>query len=195
MSSTDCKPLGVPSTVRSREKDGEQSRSSQTVLGNCWLAGISRETKRLSWWVSMLSVFHTQANFLKAGDSESNGSSMRCLARHTCGSRFLGKPAGGLDMFARMAEDILDMLAAYGNMDDQTLFQLFLGRIKAWQEFMYEGRAEVLGPEAEIGLAGELCFLRLLLERGVPDMAVLDGWQGPLNGLHDFLVGYRGHRG
>ncbi len=100
------------------------------------------------------------------------------------------QPAGGLDMFARMAEDIVDMLAAYGNMDDQTLFQLFLGRIKAWQEFMYEGRAEVLGPEAEIGLAGELCFLRLLLERGVPDMAVLDGWQGPLNGLHDFRVGY-----
>ena len=100
------------------------------------------------------------------------------------------QPAGGLDMFARMVEDILDMLDAYGNMDDQTLFQLFLGRIKAWQEFMSQGRAEVLGPEAEIGLAGELCFLKLLLERGIPAMTVLDGWQGPLNGRHDFLVGF-----
>jgi hypothetical protein len=96
---------------------------------------------------------------------------------------------GSLDMFARMAEDVVGMLEVYGHVDDQTLFQLFLGRIKAWQEFMHQARAEVLGPEAETGLAGELCFLKSLLETGLSAARALDGWQGPLDGLHDFLLG------
>lgn len=99
------------------------------------------------------------------------------------------QPAGSLDMFARMAEDVVGMLEAYGHVDDQTLFQLFLGRIKAWQEFMHQARAEVLGSEAETGLVGELCFLKSLLEIGLPAATALDGWQGPLDGLHDFLLG------
>ncbi|AUG55278.1 PD-(D/E)XK motif protein [Thalassospira marina] len=99
------------------------------------------------------------------------------------------QPVGSLDMFARMAEDVVGMLEVYRHVEDQVLFQLFLGRIKAWQEFMHQARAEVLGPEAETGLAGELCFLKSLLETGLPATTVLDGWHGPLNGLHDFLFG------
>ena len=100
------------------------------------------------------------------------------------------QPIGSLDMFARMAEDIVSMLDAYKHVDDQTLFQLFLDRVKAWQEFMHQARAEVLGPEAEIGLVGELSFMRLLFEKGVPAASILDSWQGPLNGLHDFILGF-----
>ena len=99
------------------------------------------------------------------------------------------QPIGNLDMFARMAEDIVSMLDVYKHVDDHTLFQLFLDRVKAWQEFMHQAWAEVLGPEAEIGLVGELSFLRLLLEKGVPATSILDGWKGPLNGLHDFILG------
>lgn len=99
------------------------------------------------------------------------------------------QPVGSLDMFARMAEDVVGMLEDYRHVEDQTLFQLFLGRIKAWQEFMHQARAEILGPEAETGLVGELCFLKSLLERGLPAATALDGWHGPLDGLHDFLFG------
>lgn len=99
------------------------------------------------------------------------------------------QPVGSLDMFSRMAEDVIGMLRGYVHVDDQTLFRLFIGRIEAWQEFMHQGRALVLGPEAEVGLVGELLFLKLLLERGFSAAAILDGWQGPLDGLHDFLIG------
>ena len=100
------------------------------------------------------------------------------------------QPAGRLDIFARMAQDIVGMLDAYGHVVEQTLFQLFLGRIEAWQEFMHQAKAEVLGPEAEIGLIGELYFLKSLLERGLPAATAIDSWQGPLDGLHDFLLGF-----
>lgn len=99
------------------------------------------------------------------------------------------RPSGSLDMFTRMAENIIIMFFDYKHAEDQQLLQLFLGRIKAWQEFMHLARAEVLGPEAEIGLAGELWILRQLLEKGLPAEMVLDAWQGPLEGLHDFLLG------
>ncbi|MBF0214390.1 MAG: PD-(D/E)XK motif protein, partial [Magnetococcales bacterium] len=99
------------------------------------------------------------------------------------------QPVGSLDMFSRMAEDVIGMLRGCEHVDDRMLFRLFIDRIEAWQEFMHQGRALVLGPEAEVGLGGELFFLKLLLERGLSATAILDGWQGPLDGRHDFLVG------
>ncbi|GAB6059122.1 PD-(D/E)XK motif protein [Desulfonatronum parangueonense] len=99
------------------------------------------------------------------------------------------RPAGSLDMFTRMSENIISMFSDYGHVNDRQLLQLFLGRIKAWQEFMHQARGEFLGHEAEIGLFGELWLLRQLLNKGLPPAMVLDAWQGPHDGLHDFLLG------
>lgn len=97
--------------------------------------------------------------------------------------------AGSLDMFSRMAEDVISMLRSYDHTDDQMLFHMFLGRINAWQEFMQRGRADILSPDAEVGLVGELIVLKMLLDRKLSAPTVLDSWQGPLDGLHDFLIG------
>lgn len=97
--------------------------------------------------------------------------------------------AGSIEMFARMAEDIMNMLCAYDHANDEELFKLFLYRIKAWQEFMERGRSEILGHEEEIGLFGELSFLKKLLEAKVPAIIALEGWHGPLDGLQDFSFG------
>jgi hypothetical protein len=100
------------------------------------------------------------------------------------------KSAGSLDMFLRMAEDIIGMLRTYYHAGDPILFHMFLGRIKAWQEFMQRGRTDVLSPEAEVGLFGELMVLKMLIERYLSAPAALESWHGPLDGLHDFLIGH-----
>lgn len=98
------------------------------------------------------------------------------------------EPAGDLTMFARMASDIIALLhGAY--VGDLRLFDLFTGRILAWQAFMESGRENVLTPAAEVGLVGELCFLRQIIAAGVVPTVAVDGWRGPLDGLHDFLLG------
>ncbi len=51
------------------------------------------------------------------------------------------------------------------------------------------GRDGVLRQEAETGLLGEMVVLKSLLDVGVPATFALDAWQGPLDGLQDFLVG------
>ena len=98
------------------------------------------------------------------------------------------EPPGSLTMFARMASDIISLLRG-ASADEVPLFRLFTGRIRAWQAFMESGRDDVLSPAAEVGLAGELRFLRQILEAGVETSVAVDGWRGPIDGLHDFVPG------
>lgn len=99
------------------------------------------------------------------------------------------KAAGGIDLFAMMAGDVVRLLEGCADVGEERLFQLFLSRIRAWQDFMERSRDGVLGQEAEVGLFGEMVVLKTLLEEGVPAALALDAWQGPLEGLQDFLVG------
>ena len=59
---------------------------------------------------------------------------------------------GSLDMFTMMALDVIATLNAGSATAEDRLFQLFLARIRAWQDFMRRGTDTTLGPEAEIGL-------------------------------------------
>lgn len=99
------------------------------------------------------------------------------------------KVAGGIDLFAMMAGDVVRLLEGCAGVGEERLFQLFLSRIRAWQDFMERGRDGVLSQEAEIGLFGEMVVLKSLIDGGVPATVALDAWQGPLDGLQDFLVG------
>jgi hypothetical protein len=97
--------------------------------------------------------------------------------------------AGSLDLFAMMTDDIVFMLEGLQGADDERLFQIFLARIRAWQDFMRRDGDGVLSPEAEVGLFGELELLRALISAGVPPTAAVDAWKGPLDGVQDFRIG------
>jgi len=85
--------------------------------------------------------------------------------------------------------DIIFTLSESPRSDEGRLFQLFLGRIRAWQLFMKSG-LEGLGPEAELGLFGELFCLEALLDAGVDLFGAVDSWVGPDDGLQDFELGF-----
>jgi hypothetical protein len=96
--------------------------------------------------------------------------------------------AGRLDLFAMMAVDIVATLAGLSG-GDVRIVPAFLGRIKAWQEFMRTGASGLLGAEAETGLFGELEFMRGLIDSGLPGSVAVEAWRGPLGGVHDFVFG------
>lgn len=98
------------------------------------------------------------------------------------------KENGGIELFMAMVCDIAGMLDTESNSDDLRLLRVFLGRVRAWQEFMRKG-AQALSPEAEIGLIGELKLLSLIIEAGVPSALALEAWVGPLDGIQDFEIG------
>ena len=100
------------------------------------------------------------------------------------------KISGSAELFSAMACDVagaLDLAAAEGA-DEHRLLRVFLGRVRAWQEFMRKG-ATALSAEAEIGLIGELLTLAAIIDAGVPAHVATASWVGPLDGVQDFEIG------
>lgn len=97
--------------------------------------------------------------------------------------------AGSLDLFVTMAEDIILTLNQLKHLNDEKLFHIFLTRIRSWQSFMYHEKDKFLTPEKEVGLFGELEFLRELLALGVPATTAANAWEGPFDGIQDFRLG------
>jgi hypothetical protein len=98
------------------------------------------------------------------------------------------QPAGGLELFATVVTDVCGLLSAFTEESEQAVYQLLLGRVRGWQEFMRKGHA-ALSLEEEQGLVGELFFLKNIIEEGLPIFSAVEGWKGPLGGLHDFELG------
>lgn len=98
--------------------------------------------------------------------------------------------AGSTELFAAMVCDVvgaIDDAAAEGALESK-LLRALVGRVLAWQQFMSRG-AQPLGPEAELGLAGELYFMTSLMDSGVSPELTLKGWVGPDDAPQDFLLG------
>jgi hypothetical protein len=95
---------------------------------------------------------------------------------------------GSPELFASMAADIVQAIGSMPFADEKSLLRVFLGRIRAWQQFMRNG-AQVMSPEAEIGLVGELTLLHAIIGAGVPPSLAVESWVGPLDGIQDFQLG------
>ena len=97
-------------------------------------------------------------------------------------------PHGSLELFAAMVADVAHAMDAEPGADEKRLLRVFLGRIRAWQEFMRKG-AQSLSPESEVGLMGELTLLRAIIDAGLPPASAIESWVGPLDGVRDFEIG------
>lgn len=100
------------------------------------------------------------------------------------------KNSGSPELFTAMVCDVAGALDAsvIESSDELRLLRVFLGRVRAWQEFMRKG-AQPLSPEAEIGLIGELSVLASLIITGLSAHAAVEGWVGPLDSVQDFEIG------
>lgn len=98
-------------------------------------------------------------------------------------------PNGNLELFSAMVSDVVRAVLATGTVDHSRELRAFLGRIRAWQEFMRKGGVP-LSAENEVGLVGELTVLEKMLDVGMAPEAAIKAWSGPLDGLRDFELGF-----
>lgn len=98
--------------------------------------------------------------------------------------------AGSTELFVAMACDVVGAIddSAANGFSEPRLLRVLIARVVAWQQFMSRG-ASPLGPDAELGLMGELDFMGILLDLGVPAEETLRGWVGPDDAPQDFLLG------
>jgi hypothetical protein len=118
---------------------------------------------------------------IERADPEGSGELWLALTR---------KLAGSPDLFTSMACDVVGALddTYEAGLNEDKLLLAFIGRVGAWQEFMRKG-TQVLGPEAEIGIIGELMVLLAIITAGLPPAVAVESWVGPLNGIRDFELG------
>ncbi len=88
------------------------------------------------------------------------------------------------DMFSLIVSDVIDHAAHIES--ESSCIQAFLDRIFRWQRFLEKHRPDVLGPEAQRGLYGELWFLREVALKGLPHEDAIRSWTGPEYDRHDF---------
>jgi hypothetical protein len=122
---------------------------------------------------------------------ESQGFAVSRLEATTEAAQWLAltrKSSGSFELFTDMVSDVVESLHAAEPGDEKNLLRIFLGRIRAWQEFMRKG-ALALSPEAELGLVGELVTLDAIIKEGVAASTAIEGWLGPLDGVQDFHLG------
>lgn len=100
------------------------------------------------------------------------------------------RPHGSVELFAAMACDVVGAMDAEALTGSHAhrLLRVFLGRVRAWQEFMRKG-AQALSAEAEIGLFGELAVLASIIDAGATPGAAVAAWVGPLDSPQDFELG------
>lgn len=98
------------------------------------------------------------------------------------------KESGNIELFANMVCDVVTVLDNNSSAEASKLLRMFLSRLHSWQEFMRRG-IQVLGPEEEIGLIGELFFLNSFIRMGAPQLSIVESWVGPLKGIQDFVIG------
>lgn len=171
----------------SADASGWRSISIATIGPCSLLAGLSFPDKNEALLASFSSLAVPAAENLPGGQGfavsrvEPNGDGLTWLAltRSTHGS---------LELFAAMVADVAHAMDAESGADEKRLLRVFLGRIRAWQEFMRKG-AQALSPESEIGLVGELTLLRAIIDSGLSLVSAIDSWVGPLDGVRDFEIG------
>lgn len=176
------------SSLRERtDASGWRSISIATV-GPCTLrAGLRFPEKSEALLVSFsFSIFpaaeklpDSQGFVVSRLEPDGEGLTWLALTRSTHGST---------ELFAAMVADVVHAMDAERGSDEKRLLRIFLGRIRAWQEFMRKG-VQMLSAEAEIGLVGELTMLRSLIDAGVPLVLAIESWVGPLDGVRDFEIG------
>lgn len=99
------------------------------------------------------------------------------------------RPDGSLDLFTTMVLDITETIRSVKVVNEERSFHLFLTRIRAWQDFMRRGADAILGPQAEVGLFGELVAMVCSIKAGLHPAVPIEGWEGPQNGIQDFVLG------
>lgn len=98
------------------------------------------------------------------------------------------RESGSTDLFTEMVGDVAGAMDAAVPEGEERVLRAMLRRVRMWQAFMGKG-TRPLGPEAEVGLAGEVSFLSALLDAGVDAEIALESWVGPDDAPQDFVLG------
>lgn len=147
-----------------------------------WARGVDKRC--------MLILGHEEASFPKnrlpvlkgvdvnVTDADEQGQRMLSLKLHDAGQR---------DIFHQLCLDIVNC-ASKGDTEKEVV-ELTLARTWRWHHLLRGGTNQLLSPEEQKGLIGELAVLEQLLLPKLSAFDAINAWSGPLGAPKDFEIG------
>ncbi len=89
-----------------------------------------------------------------------------------------------VDIFSVLCEDLIQSVSRIA--DNTELFNTLLDRFQQWQELFKKNKNKPLSIGAQIGLFGELYFLRETISIITDPLLCVTLWKGPESGIRDF---------
>lgn len=93
------------------------------------------------------------------------------------------------ELFEVMAEDVAGRILAASA--ESSAVAAMRERLNHWERFMSASGPGGLSREKQIGLYGELTFLKTMLGAGIPATMAVTWWHGPVSENQDFQAGSR----
>lgn len=90
-------------------------------------------------------------------------------------------------IFLVIAADVASSLIEYSS--DEASLSVYIKKVNQWKSVFNRKYEELLTPEQQLGLYGELSFMKELIETGVDASTVLLSWKGPVKDDKDYLIG------
>jgi hypothetical protein len=91
-------------------------------------------------------------------------------------------------IFRVLCGDLLDVTRPFGADEAVRAMGMLLGRLGHWQQVLARRRSDRLSRQEEMGLLGELLFLRDVLAPRIGLTAGIAAWRGPYGEEQDFAV-------
>jgi len=88
------------------------------------------------------------------------------------------------DIFSILCEDLIFGVSEVSN--EKKLVEMLLERLAKWQSLFEKIGKQGLSDEAQRGLYGEVCFLRLFLDNSADRHYCIKSWLGPEKAIQDF---------
>ncbi|MBA4322705.1 MAG: hypothetical protein C0408_07805 [Odoribacter sp.] len=91
------------------------------------------------------------------------------------------------DIFHRLCMDLIDRTKDVK--EQKVALEIIHTRLKRWQSFLSRKTNHLLTAQEVQGLYAELEFLYICISKTDNQLAVIEGWQGPLGGPQDYVLG------
>lgn len=88
------------------------------------------------------------------------------------------------DIFSTLSEDLINRISSIT--DEEELIKQLINRLVKWRLLFEKVGQQGLSDEAQIGLYGELFFLRKFLRKTGHDLFCIETWKGPEKAVQDF---------
>ena len=91
------------------------------------------------------------------------------------------------DIFHHLCIDLI--ISTNKIIERHVALKILLTRLRRWKSFLSGRKSHLLSAQEVQGLFAELFFLDMCIRKSKKTAVAISGWQGPLDGTHDFVLG------